>query len=115
MKHAVDRTAGLEVETVDGVLVKVGRDPRKMTQVELTALGHSPLSVLQALRARCIDCCAGQTVEVRRCVSVNCPSWPFRMSWNPWRDRSQPMSEERRAKMAETLARARAVKAAVSP
>jgi hypothetical protein len=106
-----DRTAGLEPETIDGVTVQVGRDPRKMTQEELRLLGHIPVSVLQAVRANCIDCCVGQPSEVRRCLSVNCPSWPFRMGTNPWRER-RVLTEERKAQLTATLANARTARAA---
>lgn len=33
----------------------------------------------QAIRAKCLDCCAGQLKEVRRCVCIKCPLYPFRM------------------------------------
>jgi transcriptional regulator with XRE-family HTH domain len=71
----------------------IGRDPREMTQAELKAAGHEPMSPMQAIRAKCLDCCAGSPHEVRCCVAVACPSWPFRTGKNPWR---APMSEERR-------------------
>lgn len=62
-----------------------GRDPREMTVAELEAIGHQRMSPLEALRARRLDCCAGSPVEVRLCVSLNCPAWPFRMGNSPWR------------------------------
>src|SRR5215472_1157940 len=70
-----------------------GCDPREMTQDELKAAGHEPMSPLQALRARCLDCCAYQEKEVALCPAVQCPSWPFRMGTDPWR---KPASEARR-------------------
>jgi len=70
-----------------------GRDPREMTQDELKAAGHEPMSPLQALRARCLDCCGYQEKEVALCTAVKCPAWPFRMGSNPWR---KPPSEARR-------------------
>lgn len=33
----------------------------------------------QAIRAKCLDCCAGQTVEVRLCTASDCPLYRFRM------------------------------------
>jgi hypothetical protein len=71
----------------------VGRDPREMTPEELRGAGHKPTSPLQALQARCLDCCAGQANEVALCPVVECPAWPFRMGANPWR---RPASEGRR-------------------
>ena len=69
----------------------VGRDPRQVSREELIAAGHKPMSLLKALRARCIDCCADQPSEVRLCTAVACPSWPFRMGSNPWQ---APLSAE---------------------
>jgi hypothetical protein len=64
---------------------KIGRDPRRMSKDELIALGHEPISALKALRLRCIDCCAGNSNEVRKCMAVECPTCPFRMGSSPWR------------------------------
>lgn len=33
----------------------------------------------KAVREKCIDCCGGNRAEVRRCPSVNCPLWRYRM------------------------------------
>jgi hypothetical protein len=70
-----------------------GLDPREMSPQELRAAGHEPMSPLQAMRARCLDCCGGQVNEVAICPVVECPAWPFRMATNPWR---KPASEARR-------------------
>jgi hypothetical protein len=90
--------------------VKIGRDPREMTRDELRALGHEKLTAIQAIRARCIDCCAGATVEVRRCTAVYCPSWPFRMGFDPWRERRVLEPEQKRI-LGERLAKARSARA----
>ena len=101
MKHLPEKS-GME-PGIDGELI--GRDPRKMSAAELTALGHKPCSPLAALRARCVDCCAGFHSEVRKCVAVGCPTWPFRMGKNPWRT---PPSEAKR-EAGRTLAAKRAL------
>lgn len=36
------------------------------------------LTPLRAIRAKCLDCCAGQVAEVRRCELANCPLYPYR-------------------------------------
>ena len=95
---SIDRKIGLELR--DGQ--EVGRDPNQMKAEELGTLGHSAMSPLKALRMRCIDCCAGSSLEVRLCTAVNCPSWSFRMGRNPWR---APVSEERRQLGRELAAR----------
>jgi len=33
----------------------------------------------EAIRAKCLDCCAGSRVEVRRCDDEGCPLWPYRL------------------------------------
>ena len=33
----------------------------------------------KAIRLKCIDCCAGQVAEVRKCPAVDCPLWRYRM------------------------------------
>ena len=70
-----------------------GLDPREMSQEEIRALGHEPMSPLKALRLRCVDCCGGQPFEATWCTSVKCPAWPFRTGKNPWR---APPSEAQR-------------------
>lgn len=92
----------------------VGKDPRRMTQDEFRAVGHAPMSPIEAIRARCLDCCAGSHNEVRYCTARKCPSWPFRMGRSPWREK-KVLSEEQRASMAENLARARESKRVVAP
>jgi hypothetical protein len=81
---------------------RIGRDPRKMSQGELRALGHVPMSPLSALRMRCLDCCAGSADEVRKCMSVTCPAWPYRMGVSPWR---APLSEAEKVRRRQILAR----------
>jgi hypothetical protein len=75
-----------------------GRDPRTMSPAELAEMGHEPMSPLQAIRARCLDCCAGSAQEVAKCMSLCCPSWPFRKGTNPYR---KPPSDEQRQAMQE--------------
>lgn len=93
---------------------KIGRDPRTMTPDELRALGHEPMTVLEAIRARCLDCCCFQPSEVRKCTSVDCPSWPFRMGWNPWRDR-KTLSPEQRKALGDRLAASRKPRSSPGP
>jgi hypothetical protein len=75
-----------------------GRDPRLMSPEELHAMGHKPMSPAEAIRARCLDCCAGSAQEVAKCMALRCPSWPFRMGRNPWR---KPPSDEQQEAMRE--------------
>jgi hypothetical protein len=40
---------------------------------------------LKAIRAKCLDCCAGQPSEIRRCVIDDCPLFSYRFGNNPSR------------------------------
>lgn len=33
----------------------------------------------KAIRLKCLDCCAGQAAEVRKCPVENCSLWRYRM------------------------------------
>lgn len=61
----------------------IGKLPRSLAAADLRALGH-PASPIRAIRAKCLDCSGGQPSEVRKCVALNCPLWPMRMSSNPF-------------------------------
>lgn len=37
------------------------------------------LSRSKAIRLKCLDCCCGQSAEVRKCPATNCPLWRYRM------------------------------------
>lgn len=37
------------------------------------------ISRSKAIRLKCIDCCAGQSAEVRKCPATSCPLWRYRM------------------------------------
>jgi hypothetical protein len=83
----------------------VGRDPREVP-LGILSRYHQGKNPLKAIRERCLDCCCGVASEVRKCVSVNCPSWAFRMGTNPFRKKVE-LAGERKAAMAERFARVR--------
>lgn len=33
----------------------------------------------KAIRLKCLDCCCGNSAEVRRCTALKCPLWRYRM------------------------------------
>ena len=37
------------------------------------------ISRSKAIRLKCLDCCAGQSAEVRKCPVTNCSLWRYRM------------------------------------
>ncbi len=80
----------------------VGKDPREVPSGILSRYHREP-NPLKAIRARCLDCCCGSAPEVRKCIAVICPSWPFRMGVNPFRQK-RVLSAEQKAAMARRLA-----------
>ena len=38
---------------------------------------------LKAIRLKCLDCCAGQSAEVRLCPVTNCTLYPYRFGKRP--------------------------------
>ena len=48
------------------------------TAAVAASAGHKPMSPMQAIRRKCLDCSGGQIVEVKLCEAVTCALWPFR-------------------------------------
>ena len=90
-------------ETDGGELI--GKRPEDVPSENL-ALKFRAKNPLEAIRARCLDCCCFQPSEVRKCVAVDCPSWPFRMGTNPFRAK-RTLSAEQKHELVERLAKAR--------
>lgn len=65
-------------------------------------------SPLKAIRAKCLDCCCGQSTEIKNCGIVRCPLHPYRLGRNPFRTRS--MTDEQKQAAAERLKSARLAK-----
>lgn len=59
---------------------RIGRDPRQMPEAAWS--GFQRLTAMQAIRAKCLDCCYS-AAEVRKCVQADCPLWPLRMGSYP--------------------------------
>jgi hypothetical protein len=76
----------------------IGRDPRQIGAHEFHEAGIAAAPILEVIRAKCLDCCAEQPEEVRKCVAIACPNWPYRMGTNPFR---AAISDEEREKRAE--------------
>jgi hypothetical protein len=38
---------------------------------------------MKAIRAKCVDCCCGNAMEVRECTVKSCALWPYRMGRYP--------------------------------
>lgn len=52
------------------------------------------LTPMRAIRAKCLDCCCGQVVEVRLCAAENCPLWEYRMGHRPKEDKQVEEDEK---------------------
>ena len=63
---------------------------------------------LKAIREKCLDCCVGQSGEVKMCPAEDCPLWPFRFGKNPYRKRE--MTEEQKKAAGERMKKAREAK-----
>ena len=72
----------------------IGKHPADVP-LENLSLKFRAQNPLKAIRGKCLDCCCGSATEVRKCMSVDCPSWPFRMGTNPFRKRSVLSEEEK--------------------
>jgi hypothetical protein len=51
---------------------------------------------LKAIRGKCLDCCCGNSAEVRKCVAADCALWPFRLGTNPFRKKTELKPGEKR-------------------
>ena len=67
--------------------ILVGKNPLFLDRAQLEAGGIERTTPLKAIRSHCIDCCAGNKAEVRRCVAVKCALWHLRMGTNPFQNR----------------------------
>lgn len=68
-------------EADEGALI--GRDPRTITEAEWSTVADDVRIGMKAVRAKCLDCCADNAAEVRKCVVVQCALWPLRMGSQP--------------------------------
>lgn len=41
---------------------------------------------LKAIRAKCLDCVAGQVLEINKCHIEKCPLWEYRTGHRPPKD-----------------------------
>ena len=64
-----------------------GQNPLLIGGKFLEEAGLRKRTPLQAIRAKCIDCCCGSLSEVRRCVAIDCTLWPHRMGKDGFRSK----------------------------
>lgn len=63
------------------------------------------MTPIQAIRAKCLDCCCGQANEVKLCTAIRCPLHPFRLGKNP-NIKPREYTEEQREAMRQRLKKA---------
>ncbi len=93
LETADQQTMRLEagLETMSGF--RVGRHPGDMTSAQIMRLGHRKKSLKRVIRERCMDCCANQQHEGRKCTVVACALWPYRMGTKRWSWFVRPLDE----------------------
>jgi hypothetical protein len=80
----------------------IGRDPRELSS-DFLSLNFRAQNPLNAIRAKCLDCCCGNAAEVRKCVSIDCALWPYRMGTNPFRKKRELSASEKRERAERLL------------
>jgi hypothetical protein len=80
---------------VQAEVVAANREHREveLTDEQLANLGHHKRPLSKAIRSFCLDCMGGNRAEVRRCTSVGCDLFPYRMGSNPYHGRSSGFSK----------------------
>lgn len=64
------------------------------------------VTVLKAIRNKCLECCGYSPNEVKNCTSKTCPLYVFRFGKNPFRQKRE-MTDEQREQASERLKKAR--------
>lgn len=65
---------------------------------------EKPMSLMKAVRAKCLDCCGGNKSVIPVCGISNCPLYPFRLGKNP--NRTRNMTDEQRQAASERMKKA---------
>lgn len=64
------------------------------------------LTPLRAIRTKCIDCSAGSMKEVRECVMLDCPLYPYRLGKSPNR-KPRILTDDEREALRQRMAKMR--------
>jgi hypothetical protein len=83
----------------------IGKHPGDVPS-EILSLKFRAQNPLKAIREKCLDCCCENAAEVRKCVAVDCPLWPFRMGTNPFRKKRE-LYRQQKHERSERLRKAR--------
>lgn len=60
---------------------------------------------IKAIRAKCLDCCCSNAVEVKLCPASDCPLHAFRMGKNPFHKLN--LTDEQRKAISERMRKMR--------
>lgn len=89
-----------------------GRDPRTISELELSELGFKQKPIMQVIKEKCADCCGSEPSkprntmdEVKKCTAIECPLWLFRLGKNPLAKKN--LTEEQKQASRERFALAR--------
>ena len=80
----------------------IGKHPGNVPS-QILAQKFRAQNPLKAIREKCLDCCCGNSAEVRKCVAVDCALWPFRLGTNPFRKKTELKPEEKRERAERLL------------
>src|SRR6516165_5733381 len=114
MERKIDAQELLEIspfQSDEGQLI--GKHPGDVPS-EILSLKFRAQNPLKAIREKCLDCCCGNAAEVRKCVAVDCPLWPFRMGRNPFRKKRE-LSRQQKHERSERLRRRRDLRPVKGP
>ena len=64
------------------------------------------LTPLRAIRAKCVNCSAWSMKEVRECVMLDCPLYPYRLGKSPNR-KPRILTDEEREALRQRMAKMR--------
>ena len=67
------------------------------------------LTPLQAIRAKCLDCCCRSKKEVKLCTIPDCPLYPYRFGHSPHRSHTRTPKQVAASKKAGELLAKRAI------
>ena len=81
---------------------KMGTQPPQLTPADLEAEGIKPAPPLAVMRAMCLDCRSMDEVLV--CARTQCPLWPYRLGFNPWKRGDTENLKKARAVIAASVA-----------
>ena len=74
---------------IRAAVASANRESREveLTDAQLAELGHGKRPLLKVIRSYCLRCMGDQPSMVRKCTSVACPLYVYRLGTNPFTGR----------------------------